>query len=332
MRIADMHCDTMGRIHLDGQCLKENKYHVDLQKMVKAEYLVQNFAMFIDSKSVESPFKAAIEMIDTYEREIRENGDYIRKALSFRDIVDNQANGKMSALLTLEEGAVIEGKLSCLRTFYRLGVRMMTLTWNYKNEIGACNLLKDEQGMPRFRERNPEGLTPFGIEAVCEMERLGMIVDVSHLSDGGFWDVAKHTKKPFVASHSNAAAVCDVCRNLTDDMIRCLGERGGVTGLNFCGAFLTQPDSWEKDPDSTVEAIVRHARHIVNTGGIDVCALGTDYDGIPDNLEISDAGKMGMLVQALERDGFTTEEIEKICYKNVMRVYREVLDEPGSVA
>ncbi|WP_148411138.1 dipeptidase [Murimonas intestini] len=330
MRIADMHCDTMGRIHLDGQCLKENKYHVDLQKMIKADYLVQNFAMFIDSRSVESPFKAAVEMIDTYEREIEKNRAYIRKALSFRDIVDNQADGKMSAVLTLEEGAVLEGKLSYLRTFYRMGVRMMTLTWNYENEIGVCNLIKDGEGRPLFRERNPKGLTTFGTEAVCEMERLGMIVDVSHLSDGGFWDVAKHTKKPFVASHSNAAAVCDVCRNLTDDMIRCLGDRGGVMGLNFCGAFLTQPDSWEKDPDSTVEAIVRHARHIVNTGGIGVCALGTDFDGIPDNLEISDAGKMGMLVMALEKDGFTAEEIEKICYKNVMRVYREVLHEQGT--
>ena len=148
MRIADMHCDTMGRIHLDGQCLKENKYHVDLQKMIKADYLVQNFAMFIDSRSVESPFKAAVEMIDTYEREIEKNRAYIRKALSFRDIVDNQADGKMSAVLTLEEGAVLEGKLSYLRTFYRMGVRMMTLTWNYENEIGVCNLIKDGRGGP----------------------------------------------------------------------------------------------------------------------------------------------------------------------------------------
>ena len=101
-----MHCDTMGRIHLDGQCLKENKYHVDLQKMIKADYLVQNFAMFIDSRSVESPFKAAVEMIDTYEREIEKNRAYIRKALSFRDIVDNQADGKMSAVLRSEERRV----------------------------------------------------------------------------------------------------------------------------------------------------------------------------------------------------------------------------------
>lgn len=325
MKIADMHCDTIGRIHNDGQSLRENSYHVDLAKLCRGDYLMQNFAMFIDKNSVESPFKAAVRMIDTFEKEIEQNKDVIRRALSFQDIVDNQADGKMSAVLTLEEGAVLEGQMSYLHTFYRLGVRMMTLTWNYPNEIGSANLKMDGEGKLLFGSRNDQGLTEFGIETVKEMERLGMIVDVSHLSDGGFWDVAENTRKPFVASHSNAAAVCNVSRNLTDDMIRCLGERGGVTGLNFCGAFLTESKIAEEEPRSTVEAIVRHARHITNTGGIEVCALGTDFDGIPDNLEISDAGKMDLLIEGLKKGGFHESEIEKICYQNVMRVYREVL-------
>ncbi|MDY3917516.1 MAG: dipeptidase [Candidatus Limivivens sp.] len=325
MKIADMHCDTVIRLfdQGEGEGLRKNSGHVDLEKMAAADYLLQNFAVFICLEDTRNPFEKAMKAIDRYYRELEKNEDLIAPAFCFQDIVKNQANGKMSAVLTIEEGATVKGSLEYLRDFYRLGVRMMTLTWNYENEIGFPNLKRDEQKKPLFHERTAAGLTDFGIQAVEEMERLGMIPDVSHLSDGGFWDVAKHTKKPFVASHSNAAAKCGVCRNLTDDMIRCLGERGGVTGLNLSADFLTDPGSGDKT--ELLAAMAEHVAHIADVGGIEVCGLGSDLDGIATNPAVPDASFMPRIADALRKKGFHESEIEKIFYKNVLRVYEELL-------
>lgn len=344
MKVIDMHCDTIGRLFYEPEnnSLRRSSFHVDLEKLLKGGYLLQNFALFVESRSVENPLETALAMADLYYQELEKNTDIICPVFSYEDIEENQKNGRISAMLTLEEGAVLKGSLSNLRNFFRLGVRMIALTWNYENEIGAPNLRFDENKMPLFSERNPKGLTEFGIETILEMERLGMIIDVSHLSDGGFWDIVRHTKKPFVASHSNAASECGVCRNLTDEMIRTLAERGGVTGLNFCTDFLCMPqpetltafstdhsdqtDSAAKPvPVSRIQDIVRHIRHITNVGGIDVCALGSDFDGISNDLEFTDASGIGRIADALKKDGFSENDIEKIFYKNILRIYRETL-------
>lgn len=334
MKIIDMHCDTIEKLYHAGDGkdsgsrrygnLRKNSLQLDLEKMQKGDYLLQNFAVFIDGKNVQDSFEEAHHMIDLYYQELAYNKDRIAPVFCFQDIVDNQENGKMSALLTIEGGEAVKGKLSLLRQFYRLGVRLMTLTWNYENELGAPNLMFGKDGVPKFRMRNELGLTERGIEMVQEMERLGMLIDVSHLSDGGFKDVVKHTKKPFVASHSNAAALCNVCRNLTDDMIRVLAERGGVMGLNFCAAFLQDTDNPLK-AESRISDMVRQIRHIIQVGGIEVCALGSDYDGIPGCDDMPQASDIQKLAEALEKSGLTQSEIEKICYKNVLRVYREIL-------
>ena len=217
---------------------------------------------------------------------------------------------------------------------------MIALTWNFENEIGVPNLTMDAHGNPQFHKRNDQGLTEFGIQMVQEMEHLGMVVDVSHLSDGGFWDVLRYTKKPFVASHSNAAAECHVCRNLTDDMIRSLAERGGVMGLNYCYDFLKEskePASLSKDPScfpdsdnhhakaGCIEDMVRHVKHIVNVGGMEVCGLGSDFDGIDNPVEFGDASGVQQLYEALVKAGFSEDDTDKIFYRNVLRVNKEVL-------
>lgn len=151
-----------------------------------------------------------------------------------------------------------------------------------------------------------------------------MIVDVSHLSDAGFYDVASHAKKPFVASHSDARSVCRAVRNLTDDMIRTLAEKGGVTGLNYCADFLSDGVPGISN-EGTLEAIVRHAKHIVNVGGEDCLGLGSDFDGIPTHAELTGADKLPLLDRALSKAGFTQRQREKIFSENVLRVYREIL-------
>lgn len=326
MKVADMHCDTIAKLVKHPEwSLSENGLHINLDKMQAGDYLLQNFALFVYTKSGRDPFEEAMEMADCFEMQMRRFPEKIGQVKSFADIEKNRAVGKISAMLTLEEGAVCKGSLENLRKFYERGVRMMTLTWNFPNEIGYPNILVKEGEKPDFtKPQTGKGLTEFGICAVEEMQRMGMIVDVSHLSDAGFWDVARHTKKPFVASHSNARAVCNQVRNLTDEMIRTLGERGGVTGLNFCADFLeTAPTGVQNK--GTIEAVVRHAKHIADKGGVDCLGLGSDFDGIPTHEQLDGADKLPLLDAALEKGGFSASQREKIYSGNVLRVYKELL-------
>jgi len=219
----------------------------------------------------------------------------IALARNYNEMMENRKNGKISAFLTVEEGGVIKGQMHNLRNLYRLGVRLVTLTWNFPNEIGYPNA-EDQY-----------------------MNRLGMLIDVSHLSDGGFYDVAKLSSKPFVASHSNARSITSHRRNLTDDMIKILADKGGVTGINFAKDFLGEA------PLSTVCDMVKHIEHIRRVGGIEVIALGTDFDGISPQLEIENIGQIEKLICGLKKNKFSDDDIEKIFYKNALRVIKEVL-------
>ena len=163
------------------------------------------------------------------------------------------------------------------------------------------------------------GLKPFGLEVVAKMDELGMVVDTSHLSEGGFWDVVKHGKNPFMASHSCARALCDHRRNLTDEQLKALANKGGIVGVNFENSFL------RKGSETTdVSDIVWHMKHMVNVGGVDMVALGSDFDGIGDNLNFRDFAGLPQLVDAIEKE-FGTEACDKICHGNALRLFKEVI-------
>lgn len=320
MKIVDMHCDTIAELlerRRGGseEGLRQNRLHVDLEKMKKGGYLLQNFALFVELSEKKDPLEEVLELADLYYEQMEKNADLIRPAYRYDEIEKNARDGFMSALLTIEEGGVCKGNPAVLRILYRLGVRMMTLTWNFPNEIGYPNL---DGNKDFYTPNTSDGLTETGIRFVEEMEKMGMIVDVSHLSDAGFYDVVRYTKRPFVASHSNARAVCPWVRNLTDDMIRRLAERGGVVGLNYCADFLR--DSVTGEPD-----IGRHARHIADVGGIECVGLGSDFDGIPPYQSCPRVEKMDELAVIFEKNGFSQQEIDKIMYQNVFRVYKEIL-------
>lgn len=328
MKIIDMHCDTIMALMNTNDTLRKSNNMIDVEKLQKGNYMLQCFAMFVPYKSKDnenySPFEVCNKMIDRYYKELEQNQDLIRPAFTYEDIENNIKNNKMTALLTIEEGGVCLGNIEFLRNFYRLGVRMMTLTWNFKNEIASPNIdylnldieLIKKEG---FKPNTTDGLTPFGIEVVKEMNRLGMVIDCSHLGDKGFYDVIEYSKKPIVCSHSCSRTVCNHVRNMTDDMLLKLKENGGVIGINYCHDFIK-----EDKTIATIDDIIKHIIYIKNLIGVDYIGLGSDFDGISNkDLELKDASMMPKLIDRLIEVRFTTEEIDKICYKNVLRVFKE---------
>jgi len=320
MKMIDLHCDTIAKLLFDKKAnLKDNEYQVDIKKLKAAESSVQFFAlfappMFCEKEGVKAnnQHELVLEMYDVFKREIDYNDD-ISFAKSYEDIINNEKANKISAFLTIEGMGSLESKLDRVKEYYDMGFRLFTLTWNYINSVGYPNVPDENMS---------KGLTDFGIKVVKKMNELGILIDVSHLSDQGFWDVIKYSNKPIVASHSNARALGHHVRNLTDDMLIALKENGGITGINFCSAFLTE-DTMSKE--MYVYQLVDQIEYIKDLVGIDVIALGTDFDGIGGTLEISDISKMHLLKDELRKRKFTEEEIEKIWYKNALRVIKEVL-------
>lgn len=307
-----MHCDTILKLmkDKDNLGLYDNDLSVDIKKLKKGNSLAQFFAMWVDLKNAINPLETCLEMIDKFYVEIGKNSDSISLATNYNDIIRNDNEGKISAILAIEEGGTIKGEIHNLRNFYRLGVRAITLTWNAVNEIGYPNIEKDYMS---------KGLTIFGQDLVHEMNKLGMFIDVSHLSDKGFYDVATLSSKPFIASHANSRAMKEHSRNLSDDMIKVLSGNGGVMGICFEREFLGESGH------AKIEDMIRHIKHIRNVGGIDVIALGSDYDGCTPNCEISNIGEIEKLAFALKENKFSEDEIDKIFYKNALRVIKDVL-------
>ncbi|MDD7776692.1 MAG: membrane dipeptidase, partial [Solobacterium sp.] len=278
MYIVDMHCDTL--LSLDENThLRNNDLDIDLIKMKQSNYLLQNFAIFTNYDKVKDRVPYVLKNINKFYKEIEANKDLIKQVFSYKDIEENKL---MSAMLTLEEGDVINNDLDILELYYRLGVRMIALTWNFKNSIGSPNFTPNPDRYQMLRTLNTiDGLTDFGKEYIKKCNELGIIIDVSHLGDKGFEDVLELSTKPIVASHSNARAICDVARNLSDEMILKLHKNNGVMGMNFCEDFISN------DSNGSVENIIKHIDHIKELGCIDNIGLGSDFDGIKKRKEMS---------------------------------------------
>lgn len=318
MYLIDMHCDTVSKLmNRTGETLWENGLCVDIPGLKRAGSLIQFFACFVNIGKCKGPdkwgegYRAVWAMMERMKQETK---DALFMAASYEEILKNKSNGNISAILTVEEGGVLDNQISRLEKLYQAGVRLMTLTWNYENCIGSPNS-RDENVMR-------QGLKPFGIEVVEQMNHLKMLVDVSHLSDGGFWDCIRHSRSPIVASHSNARALCGHPRNLSDDMLKALAKKGGVAGLNFYPVFLRD------DGAGTLEDIARHAKHMIHVAGEDIVAIGTDFDGFDiskGNAIPAHISQMEQLYASFKRAGITPGQIEKIWYKNAKRVIQDVM-------
>lgn len=311
--ILDFHCDTASEI-LDGRTLYDNNGMLSIKKMQEGGVSCQFFAIYVKMSNyatVTDAYNQYHTIYNNFIKELKENEKHITLAHNAKEIVSAKNEGKIAAVLTIEEGAIVDGKLERLEEFHKMGVRLLTVSWNFENCIGFPNSTDPEL--------MKKGLKPFGHDVIRRMQELGIIVDVSHLSDGGFWDVVKLSKKPFVASHSNARSLCKHPRNLTDEMIKALADSGGVTGINFVCKFLSA------DEEGTISQMVDHIKHIHKVGGIDVLALGSDYDGTVKISELGSCANYQKLMEAISKAGYSDDDIEKICWKNAMRVVEQVL-------
>lgn len=318
--LIDTHNDAPLRVITGADIGQRSaKGHTDLPRLREGGVGAVFFAAWVSPRYVplNQAARRALELIDVIRHDIA--GRYPEQfelALSADGIEAARHHGRIAVLIGIEGGHAIEDNLRVLRAFYDLGARYMTLTHvNTNNWADSSGDVND----PRVKHHN--GLTAFGRQVIAEMNRLGMIVDVSHVSDKTFWDVLEASRAPVMASHSSCRALCDHPRNLTDEMIRALATKGGLIQINFAPEYLTR----RKEPPASVEDVAAHIEHAVRVGGVDAVGIGSDFDGIdhvPAGLE--DVSRFPNLTRALLARGFSAGDLRKIYGGNVLRLMRAV--------
>ncbi len=303
--IADSHCDTVHNLLLPGHQYdfgtKNHKGHIDLLRLKEAGVNIQVFALFVEPEyHPERSLKRCLELYELLMKTFEIHREEIEPAFSSKQMDNIVEENKIAALLAVEGGEVLQGSLEILKVLYRLGVRILTLTWNHRNQLADGVMESGTNG----------GLTSFGHQVVEEMNKLKMVIDVSHLSEQGFWDVVENSRYPVIASHSNAHSVCPHMRNLKDEQIKALAQKGGIMGINFYPKFVGSKKEG-------LHRIIDHVDYVINLVGADHLCLGGDFDGIneaPEGLE--DISCLKNLTGLLYLRGYNEREIQKIMGEN----------------
>ena len=308
MKLFDLHCDTIYRAYTEKSTLFNDSFHISLNKTKEISPYIQCFAAWIpDEYRGEDALALFSGCADTLKKQLAGTGAVICRTAA--DLERVRSGGGIGAILTVESGAVLAGRLENIEMLRREGVRMMTLTWNGENELG------DGVGV-----ENAGGLTPFGRQVIDEMEKNDIVIDVSHASERLFYDVAEHTKKPFAASHSDSKTLCPHRRNLTDEQFGIICERNGLVGLNFCVDFLNKTATNAKMYD-----IIGHAEHFLSLGGEKCLAIGGDFDGadIPD--DFSGVEAMPRLYEMFLHHNYSEELVNDIFFNNAFRFFQKTM-------
>ncbi len=308
MRYFDTHCDTITKIYDTGETLFANNRHLNLDRLSKVfQSPVQVFAVWTEPLYYKTALDRALKVIDYYYAEAEKNKDIFGHVNTLADLRANEKSGRISGILAIEGGEPLCGSVELLRIFYRLGVRVCSLTWNYRNDLAWG-----------VKDSSPDhGLTEKGRAMLREMESLGIAPDVSHLSDKGFYELAEICEKPFLATHSNARTICPNPRNLTDAQIKIIAEKGGVIGLNLYPEFLGE--------NADISTVLHHAEHILNAGGENCLGMGCDFDGV-DSLPkgIETVSDIHGIFETFERE-FGKEQTEKIACGNFLNFFEKLL-------
>ncbi len=300
MDFFDLHCDTLTHAHDDGASIKDGWLQITLDKARALGRYAQCFAVYIrDSYRGDAAWDYFDSIYKFFRSELERYPEKWEQVQCGVDIDRIAGEGRIAAILTIEGGAALGGKMERLAELKRRGVKMMTLTWNGENEIGF--------GMPQ-----PEkGLKPFGKELLHEMEKVGMVIDISHLSDAGVHDVFKEITGPVAASHSNSRAVCGHGRNLSDEFFSEIVRRGGIVGMNFYKDFV------DNDPQKAdMEGLARHIEHFLELGGENTVCMGSDFDGCDTVPGLEHIGKTQGFYTYLKDSGFDDETLKKIFWQN----------------
>lgn len=315
MFICDCHCDTLTELYNKNASLYENEQHFDIKRQIALGGGLQFCAIYVPTEvfRYQGGLRYTLCLLDKYNQEIKklhENGIDVLQVRTAED-AGNVLKHKAATLLAIEEGGAIDGSLEALRCLYELGVRAMTLTWSNRNDI-ADGINEEATG---------SGLTLFGKQVVEEMNRLGMLVDVSHISTAGFWSVIETSTKPIIATHSNAKNLCSHPRNLNDEQIKALAQNGGLAGITFAGQFLEE--DWR---NACIESVYKHIDYMLNLiGNDDHIGFGSDFDGIshpPYNIQGVQDYKP--LIEYLSKY-YSDETINKITHQNVINLLQKVL-------
>lgn len=315
MFICDCHCDTLTELYNKNASLYENEQHFDIKRQIALGGGLQFCAIYVPTEvfRYQGGLRYTLCLLDKYNQEIKklhENGIDVLQVRTAED-AGNVLKHKAATLLAIEEGGAIDGSLEALRCLYELGVRAMTLTWSNRNDI-ADGINEEATG---------SGLTLFGKQVVAEMNRLGMLVDVSHISTAGFWSVIETSTKPIIATHSNAKSLCSHPRNLNDEQIKALAQNGGLVGITFAGQFLEE--DWR---NACIESVYKHIDYMLNLiGNDDHIGFGSDFDGIshpPYNIQGVQDYKP--LIDYLSKY-YSDETINKITHQNVINLLQKVL-------
>lgn len=309
MFFVDAHCDTVTTAMSKNEKLFKNSCHIDFDRLLKFENPIQVFSIWLNNELLCKPFENTLKAISFLKNEVSVSKNYINIVETHKDIVDNIRQKKVSAILGIEGGEAIEGDISKLEKLYSEGVRVLTLTWNRENELGYGAATKSEYGLKKF-----------GFEVMEFINANKIIADISHLNEKGIQDVFEVSEKPFIASHSNCFEICKNARNLKDEQIKAIAEKGGVIGINMYPPFILE----KSESRIEMEDVFLHIDHIIKKVGDDFIGIGCDFDGIDKTLSrLRNILDLEYFFEELfKRYGQNTAE--KIIYKNFMRIFIEI--------
>ncbi len=302
--MIDLHCDTLIKNPTPKEGLGYNGAHLSLTKMPVGTRWAQFFAIFIRDHLRGPEAEAWFDnYADYFDAEMQRYSHLVRPCRSFADIEAAFEEGKFAAVLTVEGGAALGGRFEQLAHLYDRGVRSMTLTWNGPNELCSGH-------------NTDEGLSDLGRRVITEMERIGMIIDTSHLNDRGFDELCELAERPFIASHSNLRSICNHKRNLTEEHFKEFVRRGGLVGLNYYKPFVVEDSNF-----NTFEDLFRHVYRMLELGGEKVICLGSDYDGA-DIPPILDSVEKSLLIKEnFVKLGLSEEVADDIMFGNAYNFF-----------
>lgn len=303
-KAIDLHVDTLTA--LGDNDFAKNNLHYDLEKMEKGNVCTTLFAIFIDKKSTDDMWKRGNEIHQVFLKILKQYPEKISQVINLDDFNNVLAHEKFGAVLSTEGGGIIQGDLDKIKILQEWGVRAFSYTWNNENELAYPNS-RDSFEMSRH-------LKKLGFEAIEALEEANILIDVSHLNEGGFFDIAENCHRPFLATHSNCREITNHPRNLTDKQIKILSDKGGVMGLNFCHTFV------EDDGKTTFEGLSQHVLHSYKKGGSQVLALGTDFDGISGEMEPKNVSYLPQLYDYLKKKGLKNTDLDNMFQNNAKRV------------